>query len=144
MYIFVEISDSVEMVLHSYIFFLFTASPVAYGSSGPGVELRLKLRPMLQPQQYWIWAVSVTYAAGCSNAKSLTHWARPGVEPTFSQRKDQVSNLLSHNGNSCLFVWFRLLTDWMRQSCITEANLLYLVQWSNAYFLQKRLPDTPA
>ena len=31
---------------------------------------------------------------------SLTHWARPGIKPTSSQRQRQVLNSLSHNGNS--------------------------------------------
>ena len=35
-----------------------------------------------------------------SNTKSLTYWARPGVEPTSSQILCWVLNMLSHNGNS--------------------------------------------
>ena len=41
-----------------------------------------------------------TYAAACSNTGSLTHWARPGIEPTSSQRLCWVLSLLSHSGNS--------------------------------------------
>ena len=37
--------------------------------------------------------------AGCSKSGSLTHWARPGIEPESSQRQ-QVLNPLSHNRNS--------------------------------------------
>ena len=57
---------------------------VAYGSSWLGVESELQLRPMPQPQQLQIWATSATYTTAHSNAGSLTHWARPGMEPMSS------------------------------------------------------------
>ena len=37
-----------------------------------------------QPQQRQIWAASVTYTTAHSNAGSLTHWMRPGIEPASS------------------------------------------------------------
>ena len=39
---------------------------------------------MLQPQQRRIWATSLTYTTAHSNAGSLTHWARRGIEPSSS------------------------------------------------------------
>ena len=41
-----------------------------------------------------------TYAAACSNAGSLTRWARPGIKPASLWRQCQVLNLLSHKRNS--------------------------------------------
>ena len=41
-------------------------------------------QPMPQPRQHWIRAASVTYAPACSNARSLTPRARPGMEPASS------------------------------------------------------------
>ena len=41
-------------------------------------------QPQPQPQQCRIRAVSVTYTTTLSNAGSLTHWARPGIEPATS------------------------------------------------------------
>ena len=38
----------------------------------------------LQPQQCGIQAMSATYTAAHGNAGSLTHWARPGIEPASS------------------------------------------------------------
>ena len=35
---------------------------------------------MLEPQQHGIWAVSATYTTAHNNARSLTHWARPGIK----------------------------------------------------------------
>ena len=43
--------------------------------------------PNPQPQQHLIRAGSATYAAVCGYARSLTHWARPGIEPQSSQRQ---------------------------------------------------------
>jgi len=40
--------------------------------------------PAPQPQQCWIRAASATYTTAHSNARSLTHWARPGIKPTSS------------------------------------------------------------
>ena len=60
------------------------------------------LQPTPQPQQQQIQATCVTYRAGCTNARSLTHWVRPGIGPASSQTPCQVLNLLSHNGNSCV------------------------------------------
>ena len=37
--------------------------------------------------------------AGWGNTKSLTHWARPEIEPVSSQRQRLVPNTLSHIGN---------------------------------------------
>ena len=37
---------------------------------------------MPQPQQHMIWAASATYDVACSNAGSLSHWARPGIKPS--------------------------------------------------------------
>ena len=49
-----------------------------------GVEWELQPQPMPQPQQQGIWATSATYTSAHSNAGSLTHWARPGMESASS------------------------------------------------------------
>lgn len=49
-----------------------------------------------------------------TSVRSLTHWARLGIEPTSSQRPYQVLNLLGHSRNSylvlnssqCIFFFF--------------------------------------
>ena len=46
-----------------------------------GVKLELQLP---QPQQCGIQMESVTYTTAHSNAESLTHWTRPGIEPASS------------------------------------------------------------
>ena len=67
---------------------------------GLGVKLELKLGPTLQPWQHGIPAASATYTAVCSNASSLMHWVRPGIEPSSSWTPCWLLNLLSHNRNS--------------------------------------------
>ena len=69
----------------------------------PGTESELQLlayntatattgsKPHLQP------------TTACSNARSLTHYVRPGIETASSWTLYQVHNLLSHNRNSYFF-----------------------------------------
>ena len=77
--------------LFFFSFFLFIAEPAAWNQS-------CSCRPISQP--HGIWATSVTYTAACGNTRSLTHWARPGIEPASLQTLCQVLNPLSHNRNS--------------------------------------------
>ena len=89
------------MQVVSSIFFSFLAAPAAYGISwAKGSNQSCSCRPMPQPQQCWIWAACVIFAAPYNNARCLTHWVRPRIEPASLQRLCQVLNLLSHNGNS--------------------------------------------
>jgi len=66
----------------SFLFLLFRAAPMAYGSSLP--KLKVELEPMPQSQQCKIWAMSVTYSAAHRKEGSPTHWARPGIKPASS------------------------------------------------------------
>ena len=49
-----------------------------------GVNWSCSCRPTPQPQQHEIQASSVIYTTVHSNARSLTHWARPGIKPESS------------------------------------------------------------
>ena len=48
-----------------------------------GAEQDCSCWPTPQPQQRGIQAMSATYATVHGNAGSLTHWVRPGMEPTY-------------------------------------------------------------
>ena len=65
-----------------------------------GSNQSCSFQPTPQPQQCQIPATAATYNTVCSNAGSLTHWARPGIQPTYSQIPHQVLNMLSHSWNS--------------------------------------------
>ena len=104
---------SIVMKLYTtvlWVFYLFTLfflqpHPWHMGVPGLGVQLELQLRLTPQPQQHQIQASSATYAAACSNVRSLTQWRRPGIEPTILTETMSVLNLLSHNGYSLLWVF---------------------------------------
>ena len=51
---------------------------------GQGSNQSCSYQLIPQPQQCGIWAASATYTTAHSNTRSLTHWARPGMEPTSS------------------------------------------------------------
>ena len=69
-----------------YLFFVFCpfrATPMAYGGSqARGSNRSYSCQPT--PQQHQIRALSATYTTAHSNARSATHEARPGIEPTTS------------------------------------------------------------
>ena len=69
----------------SVSFFLFRAKPVAYGSSQARSRIGTAAAGLLpQAEQCQILAMSTTYATAHGNVGSLTHWARPGIEPVTS------------------------------------------------------------
>ena len=70
---------------HMYIFFFFLGPHLQHMEVPRlGVNRSCSCRPTPQPQQHGIWAMSATYTTAHSNTGSLTHWARPGIEPTTS------------------------------------------------------------
>ena len=68
-------------------FFFFFFKGRTYGVckfSGCGSNWSSRRWPMPQTQQHQIQATSESFAAPCGNAKSLTHWVRPGIKPASS------------------------------------------------------------
>ena len=59
-------------------------------------------KAMPQPQQRRIQAESVTYNTAHGNARSLTHWARPGIEPKSSWILFGFVNLWATKGTSIM------------------------------------------
>ena len=93
-----------------------TAVTVYMEVPGLGVKLDLQL------QAY------TTAKATCGNTGSLTHWVRPGIEPTSSWRLVFFLNPLSHNKNSLdlvLFACLRRLYLLWEFSC--PVSILYLI-----------------
>ena len=68
--------------------FFLKATPKAHGSSQAyrceGSNGSYRLWSKSQPQQCRIWAKSTTYTIAHSNARSPTHWERPGIKPATS------------------------------------------------------------
>ena len=61
-----------------FFFFFFFAASTAYGGSQARGLIGAITTSLYQHR---IWATSATYSTGHGNAGSLTHWARPGMEP---------------------------------------------------------------
>ena len=69
----------------TYLFFVFSrAAPWHMEVPRLGVQSELYHQPMPQPQQCGIRVASGTYTTAPGNARSLSHWARPEIEPTTS------------------------------------------------------------
>ena len=74
-----------DIMIFFFFFFFFRAELSAlWRFPGQGSNWSCSHQPMPQPQQFGIWATSATYTTAPSNAGSLTHWARPGIEPASS------------------------------------------------------------
>ena len=93
--------------------FVFRAAPMAYGDcQASGVQSELQLLVTPQPQQCRIQTTSVSYTTAHGNARSLTHWVRPGIKPATSWFLVD-SFPLCHDGNSyklwlkVYFVWYK-------------------------------------
>ena len=82
------------LIIWSFFFFLW---PHLWHMEVPGLRVKseLQLEPMPQPRQHRIQANMQPH---CSllQCQSLTHWARPEIEPTSLRRLFWVLNLLSH------------------------------------------------
>ena len=97
---------------------LFKAAPVAYGSSQARGWIRataasLYHSPKMDPSG--IRAMSVTYNTAHGNARSLTHWAKPGMEPESSGIL--VSFFTTEPWRELPSFWFLCLIPF---SCLTE------------------------
>ena len=71
-------------VLLDFFFIFSNATPKAYGGAKARGLRSCSCWPIPEPQQRGIWAMSVTCTTAHGDARSSTHWARPGVEPPTS------------------------------------------------------------
>ena len=85
-----------------FCFLSFRAAPVAYGGSQARGKKKKNqsciCQPTPQPQQHQVQAASSTYTTAHGNAGSLTHWARPGIEPVSSWMLVRFANLWARTG----------------------------------------------
>ena len=67
------------------LLFFFIAAPAACGISQANSWIRsCSCQPTSQSQQHQIWSASAAYTTAHGNARFLTHWGRPGMEPLSS------------------------------------------------------------
>ena len=76
----------VSFTLSLSLFFFLRAAPATYGDLQAGGQIRAVPGELhcSHSNQCRIQAVSVTYTIAHGNARSPTHWVRPGIEPTTS------------------------------------------------------------
>ena len=123
------ISVTVFCISASLIFFFFClfafsrATPVAYGGSqARGLIQAVAAKPAPEPQQCRIRAAHATYTTAHSNARSLTHWAMPGIEPATS--------------------WFlvRFVNHWAMMETHAHLNFKYYISLLNISVNDQFLP----
>jgi len=80
------VAPSIGLLFSLFFFFLsfvlFRATPVAYGGSQARGLIRAVAAGLHKRHSNIIRAPSATYTTAHSNAGSLTHWARQGIEPS--------------------------------------------------------------
>ena len=100
-FLIIAILTGVRWYLIMVFFFLFLWLHLWHMEfSKPGIKSELQLAPTPQTWLHRIQSTCATCATACSNTRSLTHWTKPGIEPSSSQRQYEVLNLLSHYRNS--------------------------------------------
>ena len=111
--------------------FSFYGCTSVFGSSWARSRTGAVAAACAQPWQHQSWAVSSTYAAAGGNARSLTHQARPGIEPTSSQWQRWVLNPLSHSKNSPI-QFFKKNLDylWISVNHHARPNSGVLLAWN--------------
>ena len=73
----------VNQLYFNNFFFLFRAAPTAYGDSQAQDRI-VAIAAGLYHSHSDVGATSVTYTTAQGNARSLTHWERPEMEPATS------------------------------------------------------------
>ena len=66
---------------HFFLFFFFKCP---YQFPGQGLSWSCCCQPTPQSQRCQVWVTSLTYTTAHSNARSFTHWEKPGIGPTSS------------------------------------------------------------
>ena len=94
------------LVFYSFFFL----GPHLHHTEVPGAwgQMELQLPTYTTVMQHQIQAASATHATACCNARSLTHWMRPGIQPTSLRTLCCVLNPLSHIRNSKMWSFSRL------------------------------------
>ena len=118
-----------------FVFWSFWAAPMAYGSS----QARSQSYSCQQcrPQQCRIQASSATYTRAHSNAGSLTHWMKPGIEPTSSWILDGF--YWATMGTPCHYILMCFLIIKSTIDLLPSFENRNFGEWFKIYLIQKRL-----
>ena len=121
-----------QYIFISFLFiFLFCSFYHTHGIwKYPGSNRNYSCWPTPQPQQCQIGATSATWATACSNTGSLTHWARPGIEPTSLGTLSRILKPAEPQ-------WEVSLLPWSLSVFETSATNLLLAFWKNVLMVEK-------
>ena len=97
---------------------------------------------MLEPQQHGIQAVSATFTTAHGNARSLAHWARPGIKPASSWILVRFTSTEPWQELQYHFLWnsaglpppLLAITSWC---LLTDINLGGAPKLSSSHFLPR-------
>ena len=78
-----QISEYSGILKEGYPYFIFIRKIFILGSHLRHMKV-LRLGVELEPQQHGPWTAPTTYTTAQRDTGSLTHWARPGIEPASS------------------------------------------------------------
>lgn len=95
--IYLKLTQHCKLTILQFFFFFYSCTCGIQRFPGYGLNQSCSGQPIVQPQQCPIWAASSANSTACGNARSLTHWGRPGIEPASSWTLCQVLNHLSHS-----------------------------------------------
>ena len=116
-----------------YLFLLFRAAPTVYGSSLARDRIRAATAGLHHSHSNAkIRAMSVIYTTGHSYTGSLTHWVRPGSEPTSSWilvrflTAEPRWEILKISLHPSIFLYFQLLLPWSSILWLVLQNQLLL------------------
>ena len=80
--------------------------------------------PAPQPQPHQIWAASATYTKAHDNARSLTHWVRPGIKLAFSRMLVRLVSAEPRQELLSWLVWGNELFERVSVTIISEKVLI--------------------
>ena len=88
----------------SFFYFL-DRSPSTWRFPGYGSNRSRSHRPTPEPQQRGIQGPSATYTTAHGNTGSLTHWARPGIQPATSWFLIRFANHWAMTGTPYIYMF---------------------------------------
>ena len=119
-----------------FFFLLFRAASAAYGSFQARGRIRAKADGLHHSTATWDPSCVWNLHRSSQQPRSLTHWARPAIEPTSSWILVRLVNCWATKGTPWQNFWFFLISHWLSSS----GGMLTLSYISESYYCPFRQP----